>query len=75
MSPSSRIRSMAPQMTSTSTGARPGKGWSGKSRLGFPFCISLASVGGSAEGLVSHPLVVPPWAASDESPVCGSLVN
>jgi hypothetical protein len=44
----SRIRSMASKMTSTSTGARSGKGRSGNSRLGFPFCISLASVGGSA---------------------------
>jgi hypothetical protein len=32
------------KMTSTSTGARPGKGRSGNSRLGFPFCISLVSV-------------------------------
>jgi hypothetical protein len=42
----SRIRSIGSKMTSTSTGARPGKGRSGNSRLGFPFCISLASVEG-----------------------------
>ncbi len=36
MSSCSRIRSMVSKMTSTSTGARPGKGRSGNSRLGFP---------------------------------------
>jgi hypothetical protein len=41
---------MVSKMTSTSTGARPGKGRSGNSRLGFPFCISLASVGGWLRG-------------------------
>jgi hypothetical protein len=38
----SRIRSMASKITSTSTGARPGKAV-GNSRLGLPFCISRAS--------------------------------
>jgi hypothetical protein len=43
----SRIRLMVSKMTSTSTAARPGKGRSGNSRLGFPFGTSLASIGGS----------------------------
>jgi hypothetical protein len=42
----SRIRLMVSKVTSTSTGAGPGKGRSGNSRLGLPFCISLASVEG-----------------------------
>jgi hypothetical protein len=46
--------SMVSKMTSTSTGARFGKGRSGNSRLGFPFCISLASVGGSVSGTANH---------------------
>ena len=59
MSSCSRIRSMVSnsmvsKMTSTSTGARFGKGRSGNSRLGFPFCISLASV----EGRLVEPRII-----------------
>jgi hypothetical protein len=52
---------MVSKMTSTSTGARPGKGRSGNSRLGFPFCISLASVEGR---LTRLPLPLGPMSRS-----------
>jgi hypothetical protein len=42
----SRIRSMASKMTPTSIAARPGKGRSGNSRLGFRSAPALASVEG-----------------------------